>query len=555
MLKYKRKEIKIRNEEEQMQKQEEKQNNVETVKNHENCRGEHCSSAKPTFKEKLQKFLKNKKALAMVIEYILTIECFAMLFLLTSPSSAKAAVSVADENGITWNYTVSNGQATNVYYASGTLGETVTIPSTLSDEEGNEYPVVSLYYSNRNIFKSNRNTTIKNIIIPSSVTSIGNNAFAYCTGLKKITMPGTASIGDGAFYKVTNVEEVTLTGQGAMPNYSSSYSYTPWYQSRNKIQSITIGEGITSVGDYVFYGNSNLEEIELSENITSIGQNAFSSNTDVYIDNLEEDVECSSNTGGILHFINCRHNINIIIDPREKIEIIDEEGDIVEGKIRCRDTYKFKLKNQNGEIVKDKVIKIERGNNVIEELHPNEEGIFSQEEIVVTYVYEKVPSGIITVKYVDKDGKEISDKIEVQGYLGDKYEILRKNIEGYKAYGVTPENAKGTYTSENIEVIFVYEAIEEEKVVKYVDENGNYIARDKTVYDDDEIVAKDIDGYENPKKEENGKEITYTYEEAKTKGNKWTTEKTLLAIAGMIAVLTIIFIIIAKREKNKEEEE
>ena len=46
---------------------------------------------KSTFKEKLKNFIKNKKAVAIVMEYILTIECFAMLFILTTPASVKAA--------------------------------------------------------------------------------------------------------------------------------------------------------------------------------------------------------------------------------------------------------------------------------------------------------------------------------------------------------------------------------------------------------------------------------------------------------------------------------
>ena len=95
-----------------------------------------------------------------------------------------------------------------------------------------------------------------------------------------------------------------------------------------------------------------------------------------------------------------------------------------------------------------------------------------------------------------------------------------------------------------------YEAIEEDIVVKYVDEEGNYIARDKTVYDKEEIEAKEIDGYKNTGKEENGKEITYTYEDIRNRSSKWTTEQTLLVIAGMIVALTVIFIIIAKKEKR-----
>ena len=52
---------------------------------------------KSTFKEKLKNFIKNKKAVAMVMEYILTIECFTMLFLLTTQSDVKASEYVDSE--------------------------------------------------------------------------------------------------------------------------------------------------------------------------------------------------------------------------------------------------------------------------------------------------------------------------------------------------------------------------------------------------------------------------------------------------------------------------
>ena len=97
----------------------------------------------------------------------------------------------------------------------------------------------------------------------------------------------------------------------------------------------------------------------------------------------------------------------------------------------------------------------------------------------------------------------------------------------------------------------MYEEIKEETVIKYVDEEGNYIARDKTVQEGEEAdqEAKDVEGYEKVDKTEEGKEIIYTYgpEDKTGKVNKWTTEKTLLAIAGMIGILILIFIIIAKR--------
>ena len=118
-------------------------------------------------------------------------------------------------------------------------------------------------------------TSLTEVEIPNSVTAIGSSAFYYCTGLKKVTIPGTVSIGYGVFDGVYNVEEVILTGEGEMVDYSSTYSYTPWYKSHNSIQSIIIGEGITSIGRCAFYGCYGLTSVEIPNSVTSIGSYAF----------------------------------------------------------------------------------------------------------------------------------------------------------------------------------------------------------------------------------------------------------------------------------------
>jgi len=59
--------------------------------------------------------------------------------------------------------------------------------------------------------------------IPSSVTSIGDAAFAYCSSLTGITIPSSVtSIGEGAFYRCDNLTNVTLSrstqvGESAFP--------------------------------------------------------------------------------------------------------------------------------------------------------------------------------------------------------------------------------------------------------------------------------------------------------------------------------------------------
>ena len=102
---------------------------------------------------------------------------------------------------------------------------------------------------------SDEDTEITNLIIPNSVTSIGDRAFYNCSGLTSVTIPNS----------------VTSIGRSAFPYCSS-------------LTSVTIGSGVTSIGDNAFYGVDIPTIISLIENPFTItgktsGFRTFSQNT------------------------------------------------------------------------------------------------------------------------------------------------------------------------------------------------------------------------------------------------------------------------------------
>ena len=68
---------------------------------------------------------------------------------------------------------------------------------------------------------------------------------------------------------------LTVSGTGAMEDYHICNDM-PWYQSRDSIKAVVIENGVTTIGEYAFYGCSSLTGITIPEGVTTIGEHAIS---------------------------------------------------------------------------------------------------------------------------------------------------------------------------------------------------------------------------------------------------------------------------------------
>ena len=128
---------------------------------------------------------------------------------------------------------------------------------------------------------------LETIILPNSVTSIGNSAFYGCTGLTSVTIPDSVtSIEWSAFGNCSSLtsiiipDNVTSIGLWVFDNCTSLTS--PVYNAHvfafmptSYSGAYTIPDGIESIAGTAFYNCSGLTSVTIANSVTSIGQEAF----------------------------------------------------------------------------------------------------------------------------------------------------------------------------------------------------------------------------------------------------------------------------------------
>lgn len=88
------------------------------------------------------------------------------------------------------------------------------------------------------------------------------------------TILGSGSTGQVGWY-IDSDYNLYVSGNGTMGNYTSS-GLPPWYNYRSKIVSVTVEEGVTSIGKYCFYGiSSACLSWSFPSTLVSIGDYAF----------------------------------------------------------------------------------------------------------------------------------------------------------------------------------------------------------------------------------------------------------------------------------------
>ena len=162
-----------------------------------------------------------------------------------------------------WKYTVDSSLHATITAYTGN-SSSVSIPSYLG-----EYEVKSI---GQGLFQDN--TNLRSVIIPESVTEIGNLAFKNCVNLSSVT--------------------INATGLKDLSSYFASSSceyYSAFYNTGTNTQGMTVtfGNGVTRIPSYLFATGKeksdniycHIKTLKMSGTITELGESAFKNCYDI----------------------------------------------------------------------------------------------------------------------------------------------------------------------------------------------------------------------------------------------------------------------------------
>lgn len=143
----------------------------------------------------------------------------------------------------------------------------ITIPSTIpTNADGSEQKSVASIADNAFYGTS----SIRSVVLPEGLTSVGRFSFAQCVQLASVTFPSTLqSIGNGAFQN-TGLTELKF------PDSCSMTEISAWaFSNCTSLTEITIPGYIETIGDAAFFGCVSVESIVLEEGVVTVGKQAF----------------------------------------------------------------------------------------------------------------------------------------------------------------------------------------------------------------------------------------------------------------------------------------
>ena len=277
-----------------------------------------------------------------------------------------------------------------------------------------------------------------------------------------------------------DTKTLTITGAGSMPDADSS-DKIGWTSVRGSVENIVFkdkdGQSITEIGDYAFFGMTNLKFVTIPATVTSIGKCAFA---------FCSSLESISIPSGVTSIGESAFEACVALKSATLPESVTKIGDrafaydraltsvIIAGKAEALPVTVFEGCSALTALTLHKDI---AGFN---------EDVFKAAGIKdFTYVEGISENTVIVTYYKDTDGNVLRESTEITKAYGENYDISAPVIEGYTVKGASSFTGKAS-GEEKIENIFVYE---KEVIVEETEESTEPEAA--PVEDEDKGVTPD----------------------------------------------------------------
>ena len=140
---------------------------------------------------------------------------------------------------------------------------------------------------------------IQRIVIESSVTKLGKNAFNACGSVTTITLKRDLTMGATLNMESTSLPtganvELQISGNAYMPDYDSNQ---PWANLKTRLSKVTVAEGVRSIGAQAFSGCTKLKSVVIPGSAEYIGKEAFANCVSLTDVKLIHDFSCNAVSG------------------------------------------------------------------------------------------------------------------------------------------------------------------------------------------------------------------------------------------------------------------
>ena len=210
-----------------------------------------------------------------------------------------------------------------------------------------------------NTFEANTYSSCKVFVPEESLNDykedVDWSAFSNISAIVETIASG--SCGDNLTWKFTSEEELIIEGTGKMDEYTFDIYLDsdprPWVDYISEIKTITIKEGVTSIGHQAFTGCVQVKSATIPSTVTSIGHQAFAG---AKIDSVFISKNVTTISG--VPFLSCpalesiiveegntvydsRNNCNAIIKTSENALVVGCNGTIIPEDVTVIDTAAF----------------------------------------------------------------------------------------------------------------------------------------------------------------------------------------------------------------------